>query len=256
MDLEDGMIDAGSARVILQNEAAGVTAGASIEIGQIRNDSRVMISRNVIGKSTDGVRLGEIAPAANASIHNNFVLGNVGDGIQFTGDVRGTAEVFQNFIAGQGGDGIGIGSAANIGSGNLALQQNFVPGNGFEFGNGGFAANHLGTGTPNLEANWWGTFSIHEILTTLHGVGLPSNALASGDDTNTPSLFGETGLDPFAFQNDQLTIFGRFPNLTYDRFIRYQDFFRTIASLLDPKQATIRYPAPTVTNELDDHATE
>ena len=39
---------------------------------------------------------------------------------------------------------------------------------------------------------------------------------------------------------------------TYDRFTRYQDWFRTVGTLLANHQGTINAPAPTITNELED----
>ena len=186
------------------------TAGSGILFSSpIDGSAAVTISRNMITDSIFGVSFDAIGSTATTEIHNNFILENTDDGLDFNGDITSRVEVFQNFIADNGGDGIDVDSGAGVGSGNLFVQQNFLPGRAFSNGNGDFAFNLRGTGTPNVEANWWGSTSFAGIATALRRVGVPITALANGTDTNIPAVLGASGLDPFAFQNTLIFVIDR-----------------------------------------------
>ncbi|MEZ5670566.1 MAG: hypothetical protein R3F55_24645, partial [Alphaproteobacteria bacterium] len=197
----------GAAPVNLDNfvitAAISGAAGSAIAFTDaIGGASAVTISRNMITGSTYGVSFDTIGATGTTKVHNNFILDNAEDGVDFNGSVSSRVEVFQNFIADNGGDGIDVDSSASVGTGNLFVQQNFLPGSAFAHGNGDFAFNLRGTGTPNLEANWWGSTGFAAIAASLRRVDVPVTAQASGVDTNIPAAPGATGLNPFAFQNN------------------------------------------------------
>ncbi len=169
--------------------------------------AQVTISRNMIDRSGgSGIDIESVASTGTTAIHNNFILDNGGNGILFFDDVTSRTEVFQNYIARNGGDGVRVGPNASIGTGNLFVQVNFLPGAGFDNGNGGFAYNQLGTGTPDLDGNWWGTPFATGVAAAINGAGLPALVtLATGDDdTNVSPPFANTAFEMFAFQPDTI----------------------------------------------------
>ncbi len=185
----------------------GIRGGTqdSILIGRIQDSAWVTISRNMISGGANGIGFADIASTRVTEVHNNVILDNGADGVRFRGSISGPTSVFQNFIARNGGSGIHVAEDADIGTGNLLVQVNFLPGSGFAHGNGGLAINHEGTGTADVEANWWGTTSATEVASVLRGVDLPLVVLETGDDANVPPIdFGPTLFSPFAFQNDQV----------------------------------------------------
>ncbi len=184
-----------------------ISGGAGgIGFGSISQSAAVTVSRNMIdGSGGSGISFnGGIASTQTTAVHNNFIQRNGGNGIQFGGDIASRTEIFQNFIARNGGDGVLVGQNANIGIGNLLVQVNFLPGTGFANGNGGFAYNQLGVGSPNLEGNWWGTPGAGYVA-AINGVAaadVPTEivTVTGGDDTNVPPAFANTPFEPFAFQ--------------------------------------------------------
>ncbi len=185
-----------------------------VTVGRIQNgiaftaisgDAAVTVSRNIISGGNDtGVDFaGSIDTTSTTAIHNNFILGHGGHGVSFTSNIASTVEVFQNFIAGNGGNGVNVGRGS-IGTDLLLVQQNFLPGAGFANGNGGFAFSHIGTGTPDIEGNWWGTPFAVFLPAVFNGVSIPAQVLATGQDTNIEATLGVTTFDPFAFQNQFL----------------------------------------------------
>ncbi|MEZ5666490.1 MAG: hypothetical protein R3F55_03465 [Alphaproteobacteria bacterium] len=196
----DGTAPVDLATFVPTGSIAGAS-GAAVSFSDIAGDAAVTVSRNILTGSQIGVLFGTVSSTGTTAVHNNFVLNNLFDGLRFEGNVTGRVEVFQNFIADNIDDGIEISVGADVGAGNLVIQQNFLPGAGFLNGNGGFAVKHGGTGTIDIEGNWWGSIAAADIATVLDNVPLPALVVATGDDTNVPGVLGVTGLDPFAFQN-------------------------------------------------------
>ena len=188
--------------------ATFATVGAitgGIQFADIAGDAIARASRNIItGGPANGVNFaGSINSTNTTQVHNNFILGNGGNGVAFAGDISSRTEVFQNFIANNGGNGVEVSAAAGIGTGNLFVQQNFMPGAAFDDGNAGFGFSNLGAGTPDIEANWWGSPFLAGVVTAINGAPIPATALATSDDTNIAAAgAGATAFAPFAFQND------------------------------------------------------
>lgn len=182
------------------------TSGSGVSFAApITGSAAVTVSRNIVTASSDGVSFDSIGSTETTKIHNNILIANTDDAVAFSGDIAGSVEVFQNLMGNNGGDGVEVGPAAGIGTGNLSVQQNFLPGAGFTNGNGGFAFNMRGTGSADIDANWWGSIAPAGVASAVNGAPAPVLVLANGDDTNTPAAgAGATRLDPFAFQNDNI----------------------------------------------------
>lgn len=183
---------------------AGDTGSAIFFGDGILNNADVSISQNMLTNGNNGITFNSVSTSQVAKVHNNFIGQNKGAGILLNGDVLTELEVFQNYISENAAGGIVINGLANIGSGNVQVNQNFVPGNGFDLGNGGFAIEHLGTGQINIEGNWWGTDLFVDINAMLVGAPVPTLILKTGDDSNIELLLGATAFDPFAFQGGEL----------------------------------------------------
>ncbi len=176
---------------------------SAIHFGDVLGDASVTVSRNIIDGNADGIAFGQIGSSETTAVHNNIIVGATGDGVIFTGDITGRTEVFQNVLADNGDDGVNVRAGADIGTDNLLVQMNFMPGSAFAHGNSGFGFNHQGTGTPDLEVNWWGANSAAGVASAVNGVPAPVGVLASGNDNNRArGDVGVTGLGPFGFQYD------------------------------------------------------
>ncbi len=183
---------------------AGNTGAAIFFEDAITDSANVSISRNMLTNGYDGIVFNHVASSETTKVHNNFIGQNEGKGIQLQGDVSSALEVFQNYISENSEGGIVIDGLANIGLGNVRVNQNFIPGSGFDFGNGGFAVEHLGAGDINIEGNWWGSDLFVDILAMIVGAPVPSQVLKTGTDSNIELSLGETAFDPFAFQGGEL----------------------------------------------------
>lgn len=183
---------------------AGTLGAAVLFNDQISGNAEVSISRNMLTGGNNGIVFNGVSTAPTTLVHNNFIGQGTGIGVQFKGDIASQIEVFQNYISGNAGDGIFVGAAAGIGAGNVFVNQNFIPGEGFFAGNGGLAVNHQGTGTIDIEGNWWGSQQKVDIAAMLANVALPSQVLATGIDSNIELALGATNFDPFAFQGGDL----------------------------------------------------
>ncbi|MEW7008143.1 filamentous hemagglutinin N-terminal domain-containing protein [Lentilitoribacter sp. EG35] len=185
----------------------GITGlfGADVAIlGDVLDSADVTVSRNMLAAGLDGIGIGNVNSTAPLKIHNNFIGGHSENGIYIFGDLMSSVEVFQNYIVENGSEGILIDALADIGAGNLKVNQSFIPGDGFAFGNGLFAFNNEGTGTADILGNWWGSNQFSDVQTTLSGASLPFLIIATGDDSNRELTLGFTGLGPFAFQGSYL----------------------------------------------------
>lgn len=183
---------------------AGGSGAAILFDDAITESAEVSISRNMLTGGNDGILFNTVSTSPTTKVHNNFIGIGSGTGMQFLGDVSSLVEVFQNYISRNANDGIFIGSAAGIGANNIAVNQNFIPGSGFFGGNGGLAVNHQGSGTINVEGNWWGSQLFVDINAMLANVAVPSQILATGADSNMELALGATDFDPFAFQGGEL----------------------------------------------------
>ncbi|NRB32632.1 MAG: filamentous hemagglutinin N-terminal domain-containing protein, partial [Rhizobiaceae bacterium] len=183
---------------------AGGTGAAILFDDTIMDRASVSIRRNMLTGGNDGIVFNAVSTARTTQVHNNFIGLGDGIGLQFLGDVASQIDVFQNYISGNTGGGIFIDPAAGIGANNIAVNQNFMPGAGFTGGNGGLVVNHQGSGTINVEGNWWGSQSSVDIMTMLANVAVPNQILATGIDSNMEVALGATRFDPFAFQGGAL----------------------------------------------------
>jgi filamentous hemagglutinin family protein len=183
---------------------SGDTGAAIFFEDSISDNANVSISRNMLTNGNDGIVFNTISTSQVTKVHNNFIGQNEGAGIQLNGDVSTEIEIFQNYITENAKGGVLISGLPNIGSGNVQVNQNFIPGNGFDLGNGGFAIEHLGTGDINIEGNWWGTDLFVDINAMLVGAPVPTLILETGVDSNIELLLGATAFDPFAFQGGDL----------------------------------------------------
>ncbi len=209
----DGTEEVVLADFVIDGRIRGTT-GSGIAFADILDDAAVTVSRNMIDGSGNGISFnGGIASTGTTAVHNNFLLENGGNGIVFAGDIASRTEVFQNFIANNGGNGILVDQGAALSPDSLFVQINFLPGTGFGDGNGGFGYNQLGVGTPDLQANWWGSpngtgFPVN-FAQSINGVAagdLPTLVvLTTGDDdANTSPPFGNTAFEFFAFQPETI----------------------------------------------------
>src|SRR5690606_9183576 len=181
------------------------TTGAGIRLAAIEGSAAVTVSRNVINNSVTGIVVGDVGSSQTLQIHNNFILDSVLDGIAFVGAVTGGVDVLQNVLADSGRDGVRVDSTASIGNGRVRIRLNFMPTLKLDtHGNGGFGFNSEGTGTADIEYNWWGSTAATSIASAIKGAGLPALVLTSGIDNNIvpAAALADTGLDPFAFQQD------------------------------------------------------
>ncbi|NRB32962.1 MAG: hypothetical protein HRU27_20475, partial [Rhizobiaceae bacterium] len=183
---------------------AGGTGAAILFDDTIMDRALVSIRRNMLTGGNDGIVFNAVSTARTTQVHNNFIGLGDGIGLQFLGDVASQIDVFQNYISGNTNGGVFIDSAAGIGANNIAVNQNFMPGAGFAGGNGGLVVNHEGSGTINVEGNWWGSQSSVDILAMLANVAVPNQILATGIDSNMELALGATRFDPFAFQGGAL----------------------------------------------------
>ncbi len=228
-------------------------AGDGVDFaGLIEEGTLVTVQRNmIVGSGDNGIEVSGIGvPAATTvdgpatlNIFNNFIDGNgtdtsapQGDGISFQGNFgNALVQVYQNYIIRNASDAVGIVTGVDIGdaltelvdgvdtpANGLFINVNFMPGNGpaaadpvGEFFNAGFGFNNEGTGTPDLNANWWGGETLAEVSAAIDGFTLappffivtdPPGVLPAEDaNTDILALFprADTGLVDtplFAFQ--------------------------------------------------------
>lgn len=186
---------------------SGVEGSSVAFYGDVQDRARVNINRNMLGNSYDGVGFyGDVTSSRTQRINNNFILQNSNNGIAFGSDfsqvnttVSSSFEIFQNYIIQNRNNGISVGALTDVGTG-IDIHQNFIPGSGFTWGNQNLAINKQGSGTLNIDGNWWGSANVADIALTLAGVAAPTNFLTSGQDTNVELSLGASNFDPFAFQ--------------------------------------------------------
>ena len=181
------------------------TTGRGIGLAAIDGDAAVTVSRTIIDASTIGIAFADaVGSTATTEVHNTFVLNSRTRGVLIGAPLASRVELFQNVFADGLGDGIQIADGVDIGAGNLVARLNFLPGAGFDHGNLGFGFDNDGTGTPDIEFNWWGSAFLADIQGTIGGAPVPALVLFSGADTNVvpPAALADTGLDPFGFQQD------------------------------------------------------
>ena len=212
-DTYNGSDPAELANLTIVGKVHGVEGSGIAFYDTIADDARVTISRNVIADNYIGIEFGEIASSAFQKIHNNFVGNGSLAGIGFLGDVSSAVEIFQNYIITNGQDGIRVftpsyyqnaGSGPNIGTNNILVHQNYIPGPKDTFKNGQFAINNEGTGDMDVEGNWFGSADAADVATALNGITAPTSYLETGTDTNIEDDLGKTDFDPFAFQSGEV----------------------------------------------------
>lgn len=270
----DGTINGDAQVVVTSNQITGRT-GVNQD-SSIRNDAVFAVVDNLIELSpmgSFGIAIRNLDSSQPAVIRENTVVGGESGGvgimvIQTAGDPAGHVVIDGGQVTVTNGIGAHFSNTTQEGSLQVTLQNgvtiidspNSSGGTGILFSGPGLRL----TGDTLADTKFIGTTGNFVVLRdgALFEPGQPTLIDGTEVDWN--------GLDPAITAQRELivakiidyldnpTLGLIFPGAglgdeqTYDRFTRYQDWFRTVASLLGPNRGTIKYPAPTITNELDD----